>query len=136
MLQRPDARELPGGPESVDLAADSCREAVERYLRSGRYDSRHDEYFPGADFVSRARRAHDALRGALVEDVKSGSWAELGSLYIGDLIVEVDGQPVKDLESLKSIMADIAEKKKPFVIIKVLRGIHTAFLELEPAWKK
>src|SRR5579883_2359146 len=33
-------------------------------------------------------------RGALVEDVKSGSWAELGSLYVDDLIVEVDGQPV------------------------------------------
>lgn len=74
--------------------------------------------------------------GALVEDVKSGSWAELGSLYIGDLILEVDGQPVKDIESLKSIMADIAKMKKPFVIIKVRRGIHTAFLELEPAWKK
>lgn len=75
-------------------------------------------------------------QGVLVEDVKSGSWAELGSLYIGDLIMEVDGQPVKNLESLKSIMADIAEKKKPFVIIKVMRGIHTVFLELEPAWKK
>jgi serine protease Do len=74
--------------------------------------------------------------GALVEDVKSGSWAELGSLYIGDLILEVDGQPVKDIESLKSIMADIAKMKKPFVVIKVRRGIHTAFLELEPAWKK
>src|SRR5207244_7922312 len=29
-------------------------------------------------------------RGALVEDVKSGSWAELGSLYLDDLIIEVD----------------------------------------------
>ncbi len=77
-----------------------------------------------------------AQRGALVEDVKSGSWAELGSLYIGDLIVEVDGQPVKDVDSLKKIMAEIAQAKNEFVIIKVLRGIHTAFLELEPAWKK
>jgi len=75
-------------------------------------------------------------QGVLVEDVKSGSWAELGSLYVDDLIVEVDGQPIKDIDSLKAAMTDIATKQKPFVIIKVLRGIHTAYLELEPAWKK
>lgn len=75
-------------------------------------------------------------RGALVEDVKSGSWAELGSLYVDDLIVEVEGQPVKDVDSLKKVMAEIAQNKKSVVIIKVLRGIHTAYLELEPAWKK
>jgi serine protease Do len=75
-------------------------------------------------------------RGALVEDVKPGSWAELGSLAADDLIVEVDGQPVKDVESLKRIMVDIAQNKKSFIVVKVMRGIHTAFLELEPAWKK
>jgi serine protease Do len=78
----------------------------------------------------------DEQHGAVVEDVKSGSWAELGSLYVDDLIVEVDGQPVKDVESLKKIMTEIAETKRPAVVIKVLRGIHTAYLELEPAWKK
>lgn len=41
-------------------------------------------------------------RGALVEDVKPDSWAELGSLYVDDLIMEVDGQPVKDVDSLKN----------------------------------
>jgi len=75
-------------------------------------------------------------QGALVEDVKSGSWAELGSLYVGDLIVEVEGRPITDVDSLKSAMADVTREKKPFVILKVLRGIHTAFLELEPAWKQ
>lgn len=75
-------------------------------------------------------------RGALVEDVKSGSWAELGSLYTDDLIVEVDGQPVTDVDSLKSIMEKIVTDKKAFVVMKVLRGIHTAFLELEPTWKQ
>ena len=75
-------------------------------------------------------------RGALVEEVKSGSWAELGSLYADDLVVEVDGKPVNDVDSLKSLMDEIAQKKQDFVVMKVLRGIHTAFLELEPAWKK
>ncbi len=75
-------------------------------------------------------------RGALVEDVKSGSWAALGSLAVDDLIVEVDGQPVSNVESLKTVMGKIAQDKKPSVVMKVLRGIHTAYLELEPAWKK
>jgi serine protease Do len=75
-------------------------------------------------------------RGAMVEEVKPGSWAELGSLYNDDLIVEVDKRPVSDVDSLKTLMDDIAQRKKDFVIMKVLRGIHTAYLEFEPAWKK
>jgi serine protease Do len=75
-------------------------------------------------------------RGALVEEVKPGSWAELGSLYLDDLIEEVDGKPVTDVDSLKTLMQQIAQEKRPFVVMKVLRGIHTAYLELEPAWKK
>jgi len=74
--------------------------------------------------------------GALVEEVKPGSWAELGSLYSDDLITEVDSKPVDDVDSLKTVMDQIAKEKKDFVVIKVLRGIHTAFLELQPAWKR
>jgi len=74
--------------------------------------------------------------GALVEEVKPGSWAELGSLYSDDLITEVDNKPVNDVDSLKSVMDQVTKERKGFVIIKVLRGIHTAFLELEPAWKR
>ena len=74
-------------------------------------------------------------RGALVEDVKSGSWAELASLYVGDLIVEVNGQPITGVDSLRHQMEKDAATKLPVVKMKVLRGIHTAYLELEPAWK-
>jgi serine protease Do len=77
-----------------------------------------------------------AQRGALVEEVKSGSWAEVGSLYVDDLIIEADGQPVQDVESLKKLMDLAAQNKKTSLLLKVLRGIHTAYLELEPAWKK
>jgi serine protease Do len=73
--------------------------------------------------------------GALVEDVKTGSWAELGSLYAGDLILEVDGKPVDGVESLRKRMEQIAAAKKSVVVIKVLRGIHTSYLEFEPNWK-
>jgi len=74
-------------------------------------------------------------RGALVEEVKPGSWAELGMLYVGDLILEVEGQPVTDVDSMKKLMEQVAAQKKRTVVIKVQRGIHTSYLELEPNWK-
>jgi S1-C subfamily serine protease len=74
-------------------------------------------------------------RGALVEDVKSGSWAELASLYPGDLILEVDGQPVTGVEALRRCLEKIATAKKSIVVMKVLRGIHTSYLQIEPNWK-
>jgi serine protease Do len=73
--------------------------------------------------------------GALVEEVKAGSWAELGSLYAGDLILEVDGQSVANVEALRKDMEQIAASKKKVVVLKVLRGIHTSYLEFEPNWQ-
>ena len=74
-------------------------------------------------------------RGALVEEVKPGSWAELGSLYVGDLILEVEGSPVENVDVLKQQMERIATDKLRMVVVKVMRGIHTLYLELEPNWK-
>jgi len=74
-------------------------------------------------------------RGALVESVKSGSWAELGSLTAGDLILAVNGGPVDSVDDLRREMDRIAAAKEKEVVIKVLRGIHTCFLEFEPNWK-
>ena len=74
-------------------------------------------------------------RGALVENVKSGSWAELGSLTEGDLILEVDARPVDAVDALKRELERIAVDKEKVVVIKVLRGIHTTYLEIEPNWK-
>ncbi|HEX3797695.1 MAG TPA: PDZ domain-containing protein [Verrucomicrobiae bacterium] len=74
-------------------------------------------------------------KGAIVEDVKPGSWAELASLYNGDLILEVDGEAVNNVDMLRSKMERIAAAKKSTVVMKVLRGIHTSYLELEPNWK-
>ena len=74
-------------------------------------------------------------RGALVEDVKSGSWAELGSLYVGDLILEVEGGAVDNVEALRKKLELVAANKKTVVVMKVMRGIHTVYVELEPDWK-
>jgi serine protease Do len=85
-------------------------------------------------FDTAERRWSPEQRGALVEEVKSGSWAELGSLYVGDLILEVDGQAVTEVDVLRRKMEQITATKPGVVVMKVMRGIHTAFLELEPDW--
>lgn len=73
-------------------------------------------------------------RGVLVDQVKPGSWAALGQLSIGDLIKTIDGTSIAGIEDVESIMEKIAETKPESVVIKVLRGIHTLFIELEPQW--
>ena len=74
-------------------------------------------------------------RGALVESVKGGSWAELGSLADGDLILEVNRQSVDSVDTLRRELERVAASKEKVVVIKVLRGIHTCYLEIEPNWK-
>lgn len=74
-------------------------------------------------------------RGALIEEVKSGSWAELGSLGTGDLIVEIGGETVGNVDELRKQMERVSTTRPAVVVLKVLRGVHTSFLEIEPAWK-
>ena len=76
-----------------------------------------------------------ATTGALVEDVKSRQLGRAGLASAGDLILEVDGQPVDNVDALRREMERIAASKEQVVVIKVLRGIHTSYLEIEPNWK-
>ncbi len=100
---------------------------------------RNDEFeFTARDicfFDSADEQWRSDQRGALVEEVKSGSWAELGSLGSGDLIVEIGGEAVGNVDELRKQMDRISSARPAVVVMKVLRGIHTSFLEIEPAWK-
>ena len=75
-----------------------------------------------------------AQPGALVTDVKDGGWAAIGRLNTGDIITEIDGEPVTDVMSLKEKMKHVAAEKRKMIVLRVARGIHTVFLELEPNW--
>jgi S1-C subfamily serine protease len=94
------------------------------------FTARDVSFFDAAD-----EQWENDQNGALVEEVKPGSWGELGSLYAGDLILEVDGQPINNVDSLRKNMEQIAAARKNVVVIKVKRGIHTSYLEIEPDWK-
>jgi serine protease Do len=88
-------------------------------------------------FLDRAREKWPAeQRGALVEVVGEGGWAALGRLAVDDLLIAVNGVPVEDAASLEVRMRAVAREKPKSVVLRVLRGIHTLYLELEPAWSK
>jgi S1-C subfamily serine protease len=117
---------------SVELARSPRLQREMKKYRNDEFEFtvRDVSFFDAAD-----EQWRNDQRGALVEDVKPGSWAELGSLYVGDLILEVQGRAVDNVEALRRNMERIAAEKKSVVTMKVLRGVHTTFLELEPAWK-
>ena len=73
--------------------------------------------------------------GVLVEIVSNGSWAGLANLLTGDLITEVDNNYIENVVAFEKTMEDIAKKTPKNVVMKVMRGIHTLFVEMEPDWE-
>jgi serine protease Do len=100
------------------------------------YEDRYFEF--NARDITFMDRVDDSIEeeagGVLVDDVKSGGWAKLGGLYVNDLILAVNGAPVASVDELSAKMKSITSEKSPYVILKIRRGIYTAYLELEPKW--
>jgi len=83
-------------------------------------------------FLDNARE--NSSGGVLVEAVIDGGWASLARLSIGDLILSVDGRPVTDTASFEKEMKRVSAGKPKSTSFQILRGIHTQFVEMEPAW--
>jgi S1-C subfamily serine protease len=73
--------------------------------------------------------------GVLVESVAVRGWAALGRLNGGDVILGLDGKPVKDILDFQTRMTDIHARKPSAVVFEVRRGIRTMFIEIQPAWR-
>ncbi|TAL23036.1 MAG: PDZ domain-containing protein [Nitrospirae bacterium] len=86
-------------------------------------------------FLDRAQEGwRDEQKGILVEAVGQGGWASLARLAVGDIIIAVNGESVSDVALFEKMMKGIAEKKLKSVLLQVRRGIHSFYVELEPAW--
>jgi serine protease Do len=72
--------------------------------------------------------------GVMVSGVTPGGWAALGRLKVGDLILSMDEKPVTDVVAFEQQMDAVAAAKPASVALKLLRGIYTVFVELEPKW--
>ncbi|MDW8380668.1 MAG: PDZ domain-containing protein [Verrucomicrobiota bacterium] len=116
--------ELPASPRLPREMKTYRNEAFEFTARNISFFDRAEEQWP------------DDLQGARVTDVRRGGWADLGMLLAGDLILEVDGRPIADVDSLRAELERVAAARQSPVIVKVLRGIHTRYLELEPRWNQ
>jgi len=73
--------------------------------------------------------------GALITEVKDGGWAALGDLQVNDIVQFVNDTPVTDVAELQAQMQSVSDQKMKFVVLRVLRGIHTRYLELQSNWE-
>lgn len=123
------------GAEKLSLPVELVRSPkLEREMKKYRDD---DFEFTARDmtFFDKVREEWPQERpGALVTEVKDGGWAALGRLDTGDIIRAVDDEPVTDVLSLKEKMKGVAVEKRKTIVLRVERGIHTLYLELEPKW--
>jgi serine protease Do len=98
-------------------------------------DPNFDFHVRDVTFMDRVTQQWDEGQGgALALAVQPGGWAALAHLAVGDLILAVDGKAVPDVKSLEERMKSIAQEKPRHVTLFVRRGIHTVFVEMEPAW--
>lgn len=86
-------------------------------------------------FDSRDKKLESDTKGVIVEAVLPGGWAALAHIAVEDIILSVDEKDVKDIESFKKFIEDIANKKQKQVVFFIKRGIHTMFIEVEPLWQ-
>ena len=68
-------------------------------------------------------------QGVVVVGVRPGSPAEEASLHTGDIILEVNRQPVKGVEDMKARIAQSADKGQALLLIQ--RGRNTFYLVLK-----
>lgn len=73
-------------------------------------------------------------KGTLVTQVDTGGWAALARLRVNDILLAVDGNPVRTVKELRSEMQRIEKSKPTRVVFFVQRGVQTQYLELEPTW--
>jgi len=86
-------------------------------------------------FFDRARQQWKPEQtGVLISEITPGGWAALGKVNVGDLLLSIDNTATTDVAGFEAKMKEIAEKKPDSVVWKVLRGIYTLYIELEPKW--
>ncbi len=98
-----------------------------------------DFEFTARDIAFRDKSEGDVTKdaeGAYIESVSEGSWTALADLRVGDVITSIDGKKIIGLDDLKTTLSDVAKNKPKSVILKVQRGTHTVFLEVQPDWSE
>jgi serine protease Do len=106
--------------------------------------AREMKRYEDEEFGFRARDLADADRrdprlagasGVVVDSVTNGSWASLGRLTSGDVIMSVDGRAIGSVEDLAARFKQIRSARPASVVVFVRRGVRSLFLDLQPTWQ-
>ena len=88
-------------------------------------------------FIERINRELDKdYQGLMVASVTSGSWAQVANLRVGDILLEINDEPVKTIREFKKLVRKLGKEKPARVKIFVKRGQATAFVFMRPEWPK
>ncbi len=71
----------------------------------------------------------EGKEGVIVEGIEEGGWASLAGLGVGDIILEVNGEKVKDLVAFKEIIEKV-RKEKGNLIFYVERDTQHRYIEI------
>ena len=127
--------EIRRGAEEMTVPVELVRAPMEAREMNKYRDENFEFTVRDVTFFDKAEEKWEEKQtGVLVEQVKPGGWAALGNLDTGDLILAVDDQDIPNVDTMAPVMDNINREKPPVVVLKVLRGIHTFFIELEPKW--
>lgn len=70
----------------------------------------------------------------VVDNVVQGGWAYLGGLQVGDVLLQINGAPVGNLQDVEKALEKARDEKARSVVFHVRRDFMTQFLEMEPSW--
>ena len=56
-------------------------------------------------------------------------------LNVGDIVLEVSGQPIRDVAALAARMTALRAEEPASVVFLVRRGVRTTFLQVRPSWR-
>ncbi len=114
--------QLPARPPEANELASSKDQAFEFTVREPLFRERVDNRWP-AD-----------VKGVVIGSVEPGGWAAFAGVHTGDLLQKVDDKAIESVADVKAIMQEITRRRAAHVVFQVRRGIHTLFIEIEPAW--
>lgn len=76
----------------------------------------------------------ETLKGVVVSQLEQGGLSDMGGLQIGDIIQQIDSEPITNVEEAETILKKIEEQKPQEVIFFVWRNSKTMFVNVKTDW--
>ena len=138
------AERAPGSTTPIELIRDGNPQTVTVTLAASPTDEDGVTKWKDPDFEFTARDLTDVfkdeknlpreLKAARVTDVTPNGWASLAGLAKDDLIVTIDGEAIPGAAALEKKLDALKVAKQALCVFFVQRGVHSLYLQLEPAW--